>query len=794
MTAAAADKRLTRADLSPDQRAAYESILDWIKSGHSKSILSLGGVAGSGKSTLMGLLAAETELLVAYICFTGRASSILGRKLHAAGVATTNRAQTDDERRLSGRWGHLFYSPFDTEAIQPFCGTIHRLVYRPVIDEGTEELMGWMKREQLDRDYDLIVIDECFDYRQRVLTEDGWDHIGRIVTNRIRCRVWSYSKTGELELKPITRWLRKPAPKTLLRIDAGRTDSMRSARIIRCTTSHKILTPHGYIRAGALRVGDEVIVRGRGLTPLQFSVLVGSMLGDGSMNRHADRNSPQPMFMQGHDQIEWLKFKKTIFGEDMTGELQKGKSGYGKKPVWRFALNVTDQARRVSEEMRFCRRRKGRRYWAPTDTFLSWIDPVALAVWYLDDGSLLQVKGRITGIQLHTECFDRRTNERICGMLHRNFNLQAQVRQTRGYCLLALNVQEAKRLLKIVTPYIPSCMTRKAPGARFKPVFESARETTTAPIRSINVTEGRRLRGAAHVYDLEIADNHNYIAGNIVVSNCSMVPDDMLTDITRHGVRVLAVGDHGQLPPVRGVGSLMQSPDLRLEKIHRQAEGSPIIRLSRVIREEARMDRSLADGRQLVFGSAADLRRRVLVDVAGARPLDVAFLCWRNATREHINRSIREYRGFGRLPPQTGEPVICLRNYPPIYNGMRGVLTEPTSYPYADEWWLLRARVEFPDEGIEPEDYEVCRDQFHRHETFKSIDELRAAGIKVYAMSEAGRLFDFGYAMTIHKSQGSQFPHAVVVVDWKPNYQSELTRRLAYTAVTRAADKLTVLT
>ena len=431
MNAAPAHRHITRADLSLDQRRVYESLLDW---GCGSDLLTIGGYAGTGKSTLLSLFASETRLKVAYICFTGRASSVLDRKLNATGVATTNRAQTDDERKLAGPWSHLFYSPFDPEADRPFCGTIHRLIYRPFIDDKTEELLGWEKREELDRDYDLIVIDEA-----------------------------------------------------------------------------------------------------------------------------------------------------------------------------------------------------------------------------------------------------------------------------------------------------------------------------------------------------------------------SMVDMRIFEDIRRHDVPILAVGDHGQLPPVMGDGSLMANPHLRLEKIHRQAEGNPIIQLSRVLREEGRLDRSLADGRQIRFGMRSDLRRSVLVDMLTRNRLDSAVLCWRNATRVHVNRTVREYLGFAGKLPQTGEPLIALRNYPPVYNGMRGLLTEEATQPYADEWWLVHTKIEFPDEGLRATDHDVCRDQFHRAKPFASVDELKEAGMKVYSMSGAGKLFDFGYAMTVHKSQGSQFKHAVVVVDWKQDYSNENTRRLAYTAVTRAAERLTVL-
>src|SRR6185369_4518762 len=173
--------------------------------------------------------------------------------------------------------------------------------------------------------------------------------------------------------------------------------------------------------------------------------------------------------------------------------------------------------------------------------------------------------------------------------------------------------------------------------------------------------------------------------------------------------------------------------------------------------------------------------------------LDAAVLCWRNATRVHVNRTVRGHLGFAGKPPQAGEPLIALRNHAPVFNGMRGLLTEAATSPYQEEFWLMRAKIEFPDEGLPEATYEICRDQFHRARPFESVDELERAGIKVHTMGSAGRLYDFGYAMTIHKSQGSQFKHAVVVVDWKQDYSQENTRRLAYTAVTRASERLTVL-
>src|SRR5580698_9456238 len=358
-------------DLSPDQLRVHDAVLAWIANPKER-ILTVGGRGGTGKTRILGALARHFPKPTAYVSPTGRATSRLASSLVAGGTHITSLKRPPDGKKPSRKWRHLFDDSLPENGGPPLCTTLHKLLLRPVIDSKTEELKGWEPLAGMDRKYKLIVVDECFHHRQRVLTENGWEEIGKLVHNKIRCRVWSRSATGELELKPIVRWLKKPAPKKLLRIDAGRTDSMRDARVIRCTPAHKIMTPRGYVRAGELHVGDELIVRGRHLTPLQFSMMVGSMLGDGSMNREKTRNSPQPVFTQGDDQLEWLKFTRSVFGEDMTGELERGVSGYGPKPVWRFALGVTDQARRVAEQMPHNKSlRNGRRYWSPTDKFLS---------------------------------------------------------------------------------------------------------------------------------------------------------------------------------------------------------------------------------------------------------------------------------------------------------------------------------------------------------------------------------------------------------------------------------------
>lgn len=294
--------------------------------------------------------------------------------------------------------------------------------------------------------------------------------------------------------------------------------------------------------------------------------------------------------------------------------------------------------------------------------------------------------------------------------------------------------------------------------------------------------------------------DRNY--GLIIVDEASMVDDAMLTDLRGYGVPILAVGDHGQLPPVRGTGSLMKSPDLRLEKIHRQAEGNPIIALSKMIREEGRLPEVTHNGSDdtvRFFGLryVEDVVRDRYESASAERLLEMGLACYTNRRRIGLNDAVRRARGTAGVAPRKGEHVICLRNMSmkggrtPVANGMRGVLTNDVQDVEDSDTHVLGS-VAFPEDGIEARPYEMLIAQFGREKTFSTVEELVAeTGIRSF--SSAGALFDFGYAMTVHKMQGSQFDDLVVCAERGGYMTNEDWKRWLYTAVTRAASKLTVL-
>lgn len=297
--------------------------------------------------------------------------------------------------------------------------------------------------------------------------------------------------------------------------------------------------------------------------------------------------------------------------------------------------------------------------------------------------------------------------------------------------------------------------------------------------------------------------DRNY--GLIIVDEASMVDDEMLTDLRGYNVPILAVGDHGQLPPVSGTGSLMKNPNLRLERIHRQAEGNPIIALSKMIREEGRLPNgSFLGGDAVRFGELRFIEQMVQERYAGASPerlLEMGLACYTNRRRVGLNDAVRRARGTARTAPKGGEHLICLRNMraqggrAPVANGMRGMLAidvTPKKTRDGESETHVIGNVAFPEDGIAAHPYDMLVAQFGREKTFQSREELeRETGLRSF--SSAGALFDFGYAMTVHKMQGSQFDDLVVCAERPGPVDNDSWKRWLYTAITRASKKLTVL-
>ncbi len=257
----------------------------------------------------------------------------------------------------------------------------------------------------------------------------------------------------------------------------------------------------------------------------------------------------------------------------------------------------------------------------------------------------------------------------------------------------------------------------------------------------------------------------------IIIDECSMVDEELGRDLLSFGTKVLVLGDTAQLPPVKGGGFFTEAePDVMLTEVHRQAADNPIIRLSMQVREGSRLDYG-------TFGESRVIRRS---DVGSTLVMQAdQVLVGINKTRRAYNRRMRELLGHTSERPQVGEKLVCLRNDKKkgLLNG--GTWTVETLHADRGAKYAMSVR---------PED-EVDRKAV-RVGVLPAFFEGREDELAPAARRDSDQ-FDFGYALTVHKAQGSQW-NDVVVFDESFAFREHRARWL-YTAITRAAERLTVV-
>lgn len=305
----------------------------------------------------------------------------------------------------------------------------------------------------------------------------------------------------------------------------------------------------------------------------------------------------------------------------------------------------------------------------------------------------------------------------------------------------------------------------------------------------------------------------------VLLDESSMVSEARVQEIRSLGVPVLLVGDHGQLSPVKEqMNRWMMNPDFTLTVNHRQADANGIVDAALRMRASGQLSHgSYGDGSTISVSAKENPDVLDVMDPGrmGAGP-DSVIIVPVNAMRAKINNRIhsvmcesqddvereesRRMAGLTGLP-YTGERVISLQNH---YGGTPVVLPTP-----GGEWNAVSE--EFVWNGMTG----TIRDVNPRGESAENtvilvieLDDMPTAhGGNAHILVKAdvrqfgapykmrpdqhakgAQLWDYGYALTAHKAQGSEYAR-VVVLDANPSER----KRWMYTAMTRAKEKLVVI-
>lgn len=233
----------------------------------------------------------------------------------------------------------------------------------------------------------------------------------------------------------------------------------------------------------------------------------------------------------------------------------------------------------------------------------------------------------------------------------------------------------------------------------------------------------------------------------LILDEGSMVGDDDLAAARTVFSRIVIIGDENQLPPVKGT-PVFWTIECRfaLTQIHRHAAGSQPLEIATRIRNcEPVTPKPLQS-----------------IDIDLCRQ-GVPIIVWKNTTRIALTLEIRKRLGYDGLPPQVGEVLVCRGGDREAKH--KGLITNSTWTVLASDGFICT---------LESPDGQVIEDE-HTH-----LEEMEAG---------EGVNFRFGYVLTCHTCQGSQFPRVMI---HQPDtvafyaFKKEEAKRFLYTAATRA--------
>ena len=265
-----------------------------------------------------------------------------------------------------------------------------------------------------------------------------------------------------------------------------------------------------------------------------------------------------------------------------------------------------------------------------------------------------------------------------------------------------------------------------------------------------------------------------------------MVPDNMVKDIKSFGIKIITCGDINQLPPVGANPGFLINPGIHLlTEIMRQAQNNPIVYIANRILQNKPIHCGVYGQSVLVIEEDEfDERMIGLVDVVG--------VCTNNS-RKRINSRVRQICGYESPLPYNGERIVCNVNewhinYDGISlaNGLSGIMYgNPKINSKEKDTFFMDfipdySNYVFPNIRTNIEYFVASQD---RQNEMKALVKSKDKIIK-------GILFDYAYASTIWKLQGSEYNNVL----YKEEYLNPQVKRACdYTAVTRAKQKLIIV-
>jgi recombination protein RecA len=364
----------------------------------------------------------------------------------------------------------------------------------------------------------------CMSYNTRVTLADGTqEKIGKIVNQRMDVEVLSYDhETDRIVPRRVVDWFNNGRTERFLQFTMAKSGGNGRAQFA-ATENHLIRTPGGWRAAGELSVGDNVMIaEPHRLSEQQRQMVMGSLMGDGCLSPNP-RGRSGVRFRMGHGarQETYLDWKVSLLGNVPCTRTRNDKGAV-------FAdFTPLPELGWLREDV----------YAGDGRKHLSWdylkgLTPLALAVWYMDDGSFTlrskgvqqRTKGGTGRTEICVEAMSPDSRDRLVQYLRDSHGLDAELRVggAAGKSILQFTTAATEKFQKLVAPYIhPSMDYKVLPRFRgqfaVEPQFVPAQERLVpAPVLDVHVKPKTR---SMNRFDIEVEGSHNYFVDGVMVHN-----------------------------------------------------------------------------------------------------------------------------------------------------------------------------------------------------------------------------------------------------------------------------------
>ena len=397
-----------------------------------------------------------------------------------------------------------------SQALRKLTGAIHKSDCVVIFINQTREKIG--------------VMFGCFNYSTRVQLADGTtEKIGKIVNQKMDVEVLSYDPVSDrIVPRKVVNWFNNGPAEQFLQFTVEKSGGNGKSQFA-ATPNHLIRTPGGWSEAGDLIAGDRVLAaEPHLLSDQQFQVVLGSLMGDGNLSpNRRDRNGVRFRMGHGAKQRDYLDWKTGLLGNiaHSVREDDRGARFVDFTPLPELA--ELQRAVYLGEGKKFL-----------SEDYLKALTPLALAIWYMDDGSFtVRSKGlqqRTVGgsgrIEICVEAMTVGSRVRLRDYLRDTHGLDVRLREagTAGKAVLVFSTKASAKFQETVAPFMaPSMEYKLLPRFRGRSIVipqfaEPAQRLVPARVLDVHVKPRTR---SMNRFDIEVEGNHNYFVDGVMVHN-----------------------------------------------------------------------------------------------------------------------------------------------------------------------------------------------------------------------------------------------------------------------------------